>query len=149
MFRFLAAILAAVVLVAATSPAARAADCTIDGFRAGFNHRIPADAWIVYDAETDPNQRLGRPGFYVEKASWHDARLAALDGRAISSDTGGTIEIFTSRADLERRRDFLAAFDGTIFAAGYRYARGLVLVRASLDYTPDQAAEFEDILANC
>lgn len=122
------------------TPLARAQDaCTIEAFRAGFNHRIPAESWTEYDPTTDPAGYLGRPGFYIAKSMWTDFRINGADGNRV--------EAFPDVTSRERWEAYLHAFDGTILTQGYIYARNTMLVLVDRRYTPDQAEEFAAILA--
>ena len=59
------------------------------------------------------------------------------------TDAGGAIEVYENVEDAEKRRDYLATFDGTIFANGTHTVIGTVLVRASNELTATQQKELE------
>ena len=59
------------------------------------------------------------------------------------TDAGGAIEVYKNVEDAEKRRDYLATFDGTIFANGTHTVIGTVLVRASNELTATQQKELE------
>lgn len=97
---------------------------------------IPIEAEIVYTATTDPNSLLGRPNQYIGKAAWRDARITA-EGDPDSA--GGTVEIFASTGDRQRRQDYVAEIAKTPIFAEYAYANGMVLVRVSHKLLPTDA----------
>ena len=59
------------------------------------------------------------------------------------TDAGGAIEVYKNVEDAEKRRDYLATYDGTIFANGTHTVIGTVLVRASNELTATQQKELE------
>ena len=63
--------------------------------------------------------------------------------RAKGTDAGGAIEVYENVEDAEKRRDYLATFDGTIFANGTHTVIGTVLVRTSNELTATQQKELE------
>lgn len=87
----------------------------------------------AYTAATDPNHLLGRQGGYTSKINWPN----------------GTIEVFSARAEAQRRKTYLLAFAGTPFGDGYDYLVGTYLLRIFDSQTPTQAnaleAEFSKI----
>ncbi len=87
----------------------------------------------AYTAATDPNHLLGRQGGYTSKINWPD----------------GSIEVFSTQAEAQKRKTYLQAFAGTPFGDGYDYLVGAYLLRIFDSQTPTQAhaleAEFLDI----
>ena len=59
------------------------------------------------------------------------------------TDAGGAIEVYKNVEDAEKRRDYLATYDGTIFANGTHTVIGTVLVRTSNELTATQQKELE------
>ena len=59
------------------------------------------------------------------------------------TDAGGAIEVYSTVEDAEKRRDYLATYDGTIFANGTHTVIGTVLVRTSNELTASQQKELE------
>ena len=105
---------------------------------------LPVTDIEAFDAASDPNGLLGRPGQYVIKVSWNDSRLAD------ELDTGGTLEIFDSASDMQSRADYVESIgastpmflqwifvDPTLMAV-LRVGRGL---------TPAEAEEYETWLS--
>ncbi len=108
----------------------------------------------VYDVETDPTKRLGRPGQYVGKANFQDSRLPLVlqQGQDVISfqNSGGIVEVFSNTDDLEDRQKALDLARQQFPAAfpEYQYSNGVVLLRLGHVLTPDQAAEYEAALAS-
>lgn len=98
--------------------------------------------------ETDTNNLLGKAGSYyarivfsyelVGNSSAQGANLVAQ-----GTDCGGSIEVFNTAEDAEKRSVYLGAFDGTIFASGSHTVIGTVLVRTSDKLTASQQKELE------
>lgn len=109
----------------------------------------------VYDADTDPNDLLGRPGGYTSKVAFADAgvppaEVASEDPDAIAR--GGSIEVFPQPAQAQSRMDYIQALmqDAGIAAiAGteYNYVQGGALLRVSGKLHPDLAAAYEQAFA--
>ena len=59
------------------------------------------------------------------------------------TEGGGGIEVYATAEDAEKRRDYLAAFDGGILASGTHTVVGTVLVRTSNELTASQQQEME------
>lgn len=102
---------------------------------------LPVEQVRIFDAQTDPNRLLGRPGQYVGKVSWRDTR---------APDSDATIELFADEPSLLARQRYVEAIvsSGGIFGQ-YVYANGprLALLRLPFALTPDQAAEYAAWLA--
>jgi hypothetical protein len=116
---------------------------------------IPIGSTVYYTAENDPNNLLGRPNQYIEKASWEDKRIKqqpdynpAHKGSSIDlAPEGGTIEIFASRENLEARKQYVEAVTSKMSPlAQYSYVHGNALIRLEKELTPSQAAEYEKAL---
>ena len=59
------------------------------------------------------------------------------------TDCGGSIEVYSVAEDAVARNDYLASFDGGIFASGSHIVVGTVLVRTSNELTASQQKEIE------
>lgn len=59
------------------------------------------------------------------------------------TDCGGSIEVYSTTEDANARNDYLAGFDGGIFASGSHTVVGIVLVRTSDELTASQQKEME------
>jgi hypothetical protein len=81
----------------------------------------------AYTAATDPNHLLGRQGGYTSKINW----------------SKGSIEVFSTPAEAQKRKTYLLAFAGTPFGDGYDYLAGTYLLRIFNSQTPTQAHALE------
>jgi hypothetical protein len=113
----------------------------------------PVDSVQELTVENDPNELLGRPGQYVGKALFHDSRLPSpkdsLHPDLLDTDVGGSVEIFASPEDAERRARYVRAFtEGSGVFAEYNYLRDTIFVRVTKKLTPDQAAIYDRALGS-
>lgn len=88
---------------------------------------------FAYNAQTDPNQLLGRQGEYTSKLNW---------GGATSDESNNSIEVFAATADAQARYEYLQGFRPP-FGDGYDHLNGVYLLRLSSDWTPAQAAQIK------
>lgn len=115
---------------------------------------LPIGRVDVYNAETDPVSRLGRPGQYVGKAIFQDSRLPLVlqQGQDVISfqSSGGIVEIFGNNKDLEDRKKALEVARQQFPAAfpEYQYSNGVVLLRLGHILTPEQATAYEAAIAS-
>lgn len=100
------------------------------------------DKIVVYDENTDPNEKLGRPGNYIGKADFSDSRIEQTGEDLI----GGTIEVFENSKDCQSRADYLDKFnDSSLGAFGvnaYIYQYDKAVLRVDYKLTPEQAEEY-------
>lgn len=96
----------------------------------------------VFDENTDPNKKLGRPGSYITKADFSDSRVEQLGEHLC----GGTIETFSNKKDCEKRTKYLEDLNekgtGVLGVNQYIYSYDRVLFRVDYDLTPEQAEEY-------
>ena len=90
-------------------------------------HRMKLRHVTAYTAATDPNHLLGREGGYTSKINWPN----------------GSIEVFSTQAEAQKRETYLNAFAGTPFGDGYDYLVGSYLLRIFDSRTPTQAHALE------
>lgn len=116
-------------------------------------NQLPIGRVDVYNAETDPLDRLGRPGQYVGKAVFHDTRKELVrqqqEEDVISfQNSGGIVEIFASVADLDGRKRALDVARQQFPAAPpeWQYSNGVILLRLGHVLTPEEAAQYEAAL---
>ncbi len=111
-------------------------------------------AMIDFDAKNDPNNQLGRPNQYLQKASWADTRIDPHDFSEENADEinkldpaqykGGTVEKFKNVADLNRRYNYIKNITLSMPVYNqYMYKKGLFLLRLDKEFTPVQAKEYE------
>ena len=106
---------------------------------------LPIGEHIEYSAETDPNEQLGRPGGYTSKVNFHDTRLEQSDD--FDTDSGGSIEVFTSEADAKRRYDYVDGITrGNALLNEYHWLNKTAFLRVSKKLTPDQADAYKKAL---
>lgn len=119
----------------------------IDYVNSFINAGLPVDNVIDYDEETDTNGLLGRPGQYTSKVNFADSRIEQYDE---SDPLGGTVEVFNSKSDLQKRKEYIESIRDAaeILASQYIYVSkdGLVLLRVEFDLTPEQADEYKMVL---
>jgi hypothetical protein len=121
----------------ASSAAKPAAPATASGAIAAFKvAKLPVGKVEVYDASTDSNQLLGRPGQYIAKLNFADTRLKQPDGDVL----GGSIETFANATDLETRKAYITNLAKQLsLAVEYEYTNGLMLLRLDKGLAPAQA----------
>lgn len=111
-----------------------------------------ADARAVTE-DQDPNGNLHKEGGYTSTIYFESKTVNQSDVYVSGeyadvlidkgTDAGGAIEVYENVEDAEKRRDYLATFDGTIFANGTHTVIGTVLVRTSNELTATQQKELE------
>lgn len=98
--------------------------------------------------ENDPNGHLGKDGGYTATVYFASPLVdqSKVYGSSIierGTDGGGSIEVYANVDDANKRRDYLATFDGGILASGSHTVIGTVLVRTSNNLTASQQKELE------
>lgn len=95
----------------------------------------------------DPNGKLGKAGGYTATVYFSSdlvdqSSVSALDGYtgivAVGNDGGGTVEVYSTAEDAEKRNTYLGAFDGSVFASGSHEVVGTCLLRTSDKLTASQ-----------
>jgi len=106
---------------------------------------LPIQNVVVYNLETCPNNLLGRPGQYIGKASWEDARTEKYD----TFFSGGTVEVFANKKDLNNRKNYLeeSPFTALVPLKQYVYVYNNALIRIDFDLTPEEAEEYRKALS--
>ena len=103
--------------------------------------------------DQDPNGNLHKAGGYTSTIYFESKKVdqskvyVSGDYKDVlidkGTDAGGAIEVYSTVEDAEKRRDYLATYDGTIFANGTHTVIGTVLVRTSNELTASQQKELE------
>ena len=113
---------------------------------------LPLGEVIIQTAETDPNERLGRPGEYVGSAQFEDTRIeqpkpmSELEYDEPDLPVGGVVEMFENNKDLQARKHYLEqAYEMMPSVKQYIYASEHGLLRLEYSLTPDQAKEYETV----
>jgi hypothetical protein len=100
---------------------------------------LPVGDIASYDENTDPNQLLGRPHQYTQKANFTDTELDAP-----SLDNGGTVEVFANADDAKARKDYIDAISKDMPMVGYyTYQSGNYILRIAFDVPPTRAKDYE------
>lgn len=98
---------------------------------------------VIYTSSTDPNKKLGRPGEYIAKINFNDSNFSEI------GDTPElTIEQFSNKKDMEKRRDYIQSIvDSTNLndLKYYIYDNNVFLFRIPYSVTPEKAAEYENV----
>lgn len=129
-------------------------DCPAEEYIIECLKKIPG--FVDYAAATednDPNGNLHKPGGYTSHVyfesklvylPWHDGESLIEKG----TDAGGSIEVYTTVVDAEKRNEYLARFDGTATASGSHAVVGTCVVRTSCELNATQQRNYEaDIIA--
>ncbi len=121
----------------------QSADQILQGLKA---KGLPIGAVTTYTAASDPNHLLGRPGQYTDKVSFKDTRIG--QGTGIGVSDGGSIEVFATTADAQKRFAYLQSLStsGNALFAEYEYLDGVAILRISNQLTPDQAKQYQAAL---
>jgi hypothetical protein len=110
---------------------------------------LPVGGNIIYTAETDPNNMLGRPGGYTSKVNFHDTRLSIEYQDEFDTGDGGSIEVFPDVEAAMLRAEYLTAIGAAFPAfAEYHIQSGNILLRLSRRLTPDEITAYEVAMEN-
>lgn len=98
--------------------------------------------------DNDPNGHLNKAGGYTAQVYFSSDLINQdeIDGITVidkGTDCGGSIEVYSTAEEANARNDYLASFDGGIFASGSHTVIGTVLVRTSDKLTASQQKEME------
>lgn len=98
--------------------------------------------------DNDPNGHLNKAGGYTAQVYFSSDLINQDEIDSITvidkgTDCGGSIEVYSTVKDANSRNDYLASFDGGIFASGSHIVVGTVLVRTSDKLTASQQKEME------
>lgn len=108
---------------------------------------------VVYTQETDLNNLLGRPNQYISKIIFEDVRLEQvntnnefLTEEERNEPTGGTIEVFNNKTDMEKRKSYIETISNSASMFNqYIYANDYAILRLENELTPTQAQEYERV----
>lgn len=105
----------------------------------------------IFTEQRDPNNNLGKPGYYIAGVAFHDTRLdpdADVSDPSFGADAGGEIEVYANDSDAAKRVESLKAFQGSILDPGAVARVSNVVVRASNYYTKSQQDEIVRLLSD-
>ena len=92
---------------------------------------------LVYTAESDPNEMLGRPHGYTSK----------IDATDVESNAGVSIEVFANVEDANDRKEYIDSLGEFMpFLREYSYLKDSILLRLDSAFTPDRAEEYHQAL---
>ena len=76
---------------------------------------------------------------------------STVDGNSIidkGTDCGGSIEVYKTAKDANKRNEYLASFDGGLFSSGYHSVHGSVIIRISNLLTASQQKDLAAKILN-
>lgn len=103
--------------------------------------------------DNDPNGNLNKPGgytatVYFESSNVNQSNVYGTDLIDKGTDAGGAIEVYANEKDAIKRNDYLASFDGGVFASGSHKVVGTVLIRTSDELTASKQKALEEKVIN-
>ena len=98
--------------------------------------------------DNDPNGNLNKSGGYTAHVYFSSDLINQEEIQGVTiidkgTDCGGSIEVYSTPEDAQQREEYLAAFDGGIFASGSHTVVGTVLVRTSDKLKASEQKEME------
>ncbi len=101
--------------------------------------------------ENDPNGNLNKAGGYTSTVYFSSDLVdqSEVEGETIidkGTQAGGGIEVYTTPEDAQKRNDYLASFDGGVFASGSHMVIGTVIVRTSDKLTASNQKNLEEAI---
>lgn len=113
---------------------------------------VPYIAKIAAATEdNDPNGQLGKQGGYIAQIYFSStlvnpayANKPDLDVIDAGTNSGGSIEVYATVADAEKRNRYLASFDGGALSSGSHTVVGTMLVRTSSSLSASDQKKLEE-----
>lgn len=113
---------------------------------------VPYIAKIAAATEdNDPNGQLGKQGGYIAQIFFSSplvnpayANKPDLDVIDAGTSSGGSIEVYATVADAEKRNRYLASFDGGALSSGSHTVVGTILVRTSSSLSASDQKKLEE-----
>lgn len=101
--------------------------------------------------DNDPNGKLGKAGGYTSQIYFSTPLLkteSLLGDRLIDAGTiaGGSIEVYATEEDANKRDIYLASFDGTVLDSGKHVVLGTMVIRVSSDLTASKQNELSEAI---
>ena len=100
--------------------------------------------------DNDPNGQLNKSGGYTATVYFtsplvDQSKLYKAEGSVIDKGTegGGAVEVYRTPEEAQKRCDYLANFDGSVFSSGSHKVIGTCLVRTSGKLTASQQNALE------
>ena len=89
--------------------------------------------------ETDPNNKLHKPGGYQDYVFFKDSQVPDADNYYGKTDGGGVVEVYSNATEANKRNKYLAVFDGQGFLdSGSHTVLGTCVIRTSSYLTATQ-----------
>ncbi|MGK5550630.1 hypothetical protein ACSNOI_03365 [Actinomadura kijaniata] len=113
---------------------------------------VPIKTMTEFNAQTDPNGQLDRPGSYTSKAACADRRIPkskVRDQEPGAVEAGCGVEVFPNTAAATARANHIQRTLGEMqgmLGREYHYIRGGILLRVSGHLTPEQAEGYKTAL---
>jgi hypothetical protein len=108
---------------------------------------VPSVSKVVRITEdNDPNDKIGRPGGYVDGAVLYDKAASCTE---LGADCGATIEIWGSPEDAKSRAAYIARTykDAPALGSEYLYLDGTTLLRVDDQLKPSTARAYAKAIA--
>lgn len=98
--------------------------------------------------DNDPNGNLGKAGSYTAHIFFTSDLVdqSEVNGNSVlekATNGGGSIEVYATVEDANKRNEYLAVFDGTLFASGSHKVIGTIVIRTSNLLKASQQKELE------
>lgn len=97
--------------------------------------------------DNDPNGNLNKPGGYTAQIYFSSPLVQddIFTGDVIEdgTDGGGSIEVYKTVSEANKRNDYLAGFDGGFLASGSHAVYGTIIIRTSSELTASQQKNLE------
>ena len=98
----------------------------------------------------DPNNQLNKQGGYTAQVYFSSTLVTPNAGNRTpdqviddGTEGGGSIEVYKTSGDAERRNTYLSGFDGTVFASGSHTVMDTCVIRISSRLTASEQAALE------
>lgn len=93
--------------------------------------------------DTDPMKNLNKPGWYTAHIyfSYQLVNQEDVYGDDLidkGTDAGGSVEVYKTKSDANKRNEYLSAFDGGVLSSGSHKVIGTCVVRTSDELTVSQ-----------
>jgi len=112
---------------------------------------VPLRTAVVYNASTDPNQLLGKPGGYTSKIAFTDGRTGVSPTSVTAEDPveqGGSIEVFADQSSANSRVQHLRTVSASSqLLQESDFQQGGVVLRVSRFLSEADADGYRDALA--
>ncbi len=98
--------------------------------------------------ENDPNGQLNKAGGYISQVYFLSNLVdqTKIPGNSViekGTSGGGSIEVYSTLEDAQKRNDYLSTFDGSPLASGSHTVIGTVIIRTSHELTATQQKDLE------